>query len=271
VLQLLISFQWLEGEAEEQGIEVSDAEIKKSYEEQKKQSFPKDEDFQKFLKTSGQTEQDILLQVKAELLANKISDKVVKGKGKVTDAQIKKFYDENKQRFSQPERRDLRVVLTKGRPKAEQAMRALRSGQTWKQVTKRFSIDQASKAQGGKLPAQAKGTLEKALDEAVFKSAKGKLSGPVKTPFGFYVFEVTKISAATQQTLEQAKETIRQTLQSQNEQKALQDFSKQYSERWKERTDCREGYTIQQCKNGPKATPTPTPGAAPEVPNQPEN
>jgi foldase protein PrsA len=262
VLQLLISFQWLEGEAQDQGIKVTDAEVKKSFEQQKKQSFPKEADYQKFLKDSGQTEADILLQVKADLLATKIRDKVVKGKDKVSDAQIRDFYNKNKQRFSQPERRDLLVVLTKSKAKAEAARKALRSGQSWKAVAKKFSIDQASKAQGGKLPAQAKGTLEKQLDEAVFSAKKGKLSGPVKTQFGFYVFKVTKITPASQQTLEQAKETIRQTLQSQNQQKALEAFSKDYSERWKQKTDCREGYVIQQCKQGPKTTPTPTPGAA---------
>ena len=261
VLQLLISFQWLEGEAQDQGIKVTDAEVKKSFEQQKKQSFPKEADYQKFLKDSGQTEADILLQVKADLLATKIRDKVVKGKDKVSDAQIRDFYNKNKQRFSQPERRDLLVVLTKSKAKAEAARKALRSGQSWKAVAKKFSIDQASKAQGGKLRAQAKGTLEKQLDEAVFSAKKGKLSGPVKTQFGFYVFKVTKITPASQQTLEQAKETIRQTLQSQNQQKALEAFSKDYSERWKQKTDCREGYVIQQCKQGPKATPTPTQGA----------
>jgi foldase protein PrsA len=264
VLQLLISFQWLEAEAEDQGIEVTDAEVKKSFDQQKKQSFPKDADFKKFLKTSGQSEEDILLQVKADLLATKIRDKVTAGKDKVTDAQIKDFYEKNKERFAQPERRDLRVVLTKGEAKARQAKRALESGDSWKAVSKRFSIDEASKAQGGKLPAQAKGTLEKALDEAVFKARKGRLSGPVKTQFGWYVFEVTKIQKASQQTLAQAKETIRQTVQSQNQQKALEEFSKTYSEKWKEKTDCREGYVIQQCKQGPKATATPAQGAPPQ-------
>jgi foldase protein PrsA len=266
VLQLLISFQWLEKEAEEQGIEVTDEEVKKSFEEQKKQSFPKEADYQKFLKDSGQSEADILLQVKADLLATKIRDKVVEGKDKVTDAQIQDFYDKNKERFAQPERRDLRVVLTKGKGKAEAARKALQSGQSWKAVSKKFSIDEASKAQGGKLPAQAKGTLEKQLDEAVFSAKKGKLSGPVKTQFGYYVFEVTEVTPASQQTLEQAKETIRQTLQSQNQQKALEAFSEEYAERWKEKTDCRDGFVVQQCKQGPDATPTPAQGAPPQQP-----
>jgi foldase protein PrsA len=261
VMQLLTSFQWIEGEAEEQGIKVSDAEVRKSFEEQKKQSFPKDADYKKFLKDYNQTEEDILQRVKLDLLSNKIRDKIIKGKDKVSDAQIQDFYSKNKERFAQPERRDLRIVLTKTEAKANEAKAALQSGDSWKAVAKKYSIDEASKAQGGKLPAQAKGTLEKSLDQAVFKAKKGQITGPVKTQFGYYVFEVEKVQKATQQTLEQAKETIRQTLQSQNQQKALDKFVSEFQKKWKDRTECRDGYVTQVCK-GAKATPTPTPSAA---------
>jgi foldase protein PrsA len=261
VMQLLTSFQWIQGEAEEQGIKVSDAEVKKSFEEQKKQSFPKDADYQKFLKDYDQTEADILQRVKLDLLSNKIRDKIVKGKDKVTDAEIQDFYNKNKARFAQPERRDLRIVLTKGADKANEAKAALNSGDSWKTVAKKYSIDQASKAQGGKLPAQAQGTLEKSLDEAVFKAKKGDITGPVKTQFGYYVFDVEKIQKAQQQTLEQAKETIRQTLASQNQQKALDKFVSDFQKKWKNRTECRDGYVTQVCK-GAKATPTPSAAGA---------
>jgi parvulin-like peptidyl-prolyl isomerase len=261
VMQLLTSFQWIEGEAEEQGIKVSDAEVRKSFEEQKKQSFPKDADYKKFLKDYNQTEEDLLQRVKLQLLSDKIRDKIIKGKDKVSDAQIQDFYNKNKERFAQPERRDLRIVLTKNEAKANEAKAALESGDSWKTVAKKYSIDEASKAQGGKLPAQAKGTLEKSLDQAVFKAKKGQITGPVKTQFGYYVFDVEKIQKATQQTLEQAKETIRQTLQSQNQQKALDKFVSDFQKKWKDRTECRDGYVTQVCK-GAKATPTPTPSAA---------
>jgi foldase protein PrsA len=270
VLQLLTSFQWIEGEAEEMGIKVSDAEIKKSFEQQKKQSFPKEAQYQKFLKDYGQTEADVMQRVKLDLLSQKIRDKVIKGKDKVTDAQIEDFYNKNKERFAQPERRDLRIVLTKGEAKANQAKAALEDGQSWKDVAKQYSIDEASKSQAGKLPDQAEGTLEKALDEAVFKAKQGQIYGPVKTQFGYYVFEVDDVKKASQQTLAQAKETIRQTLQSQNQQKALDKFVKEFQEKWKERTECRDGYVTQQCSNAPKATPTPsTPPTQPGQPTQP--
>jgi foldase protein PrsA len=258
VMQLLVSFEWIEGEAKAKDIKVSDNEVKASFDKQKKQAFPKAADFDKFLKDSGQTEGDILKRVRLDTLSNKIRDKVTKGKDKVTDAQIAAFYNKNKARFAQPERRDLRIVLTKDKAKAEKAKKAIEGGQSFKSVAKKYSIDQASKAQGGKLPAVAKGQQEKALDTAIFAADKGKLVGPVKTQFGYYVFEVTKINKATQQTLDQAKATIKQTLASQNQQKALDSFVKSFRKRWKAKTECRDAYRTQDCKNAPKATPTPS-------------
>jgi len=258
VLQLLISFKWIQGEADSMNVKVTDAEVKKSFDEQKKQSFPKEADYQKFIKTSGQTQEDILQRVKLDLLSNKIRDKVTKGKDQVSDKAIADFYNKNKARFAQPEKRDLRVVLTKGKGDADKAKAALDSGESWTKVAKQYSIDDTSKASGGKLPAQAKGTLDKDLDTAVFGAKKGELVGPVKTQYGYYVFTVTGVTEASQQTLAEAKETIKQTLASQNQQKALDTFVKDFTKRWKEKTECSEGYKTPDCKNGPKATPTPS-------------
>jgi foldase protein PrsA len=258
VVQLLISFKWIQGEADAQNIKVSDAEVKKSFEEQKKQSFPKEEDYKKFIAQSGQTNEDVLQRVKLDMLSSKLRDKIVKGKDNVSDKAIADFYNKNKARFAQPEKRDLRVVLTKGKGEADKAKAALDSGDSWTSVAKKYSIDDTSKASGGKLPAQAKGTLDKELDDAVFSAKKGELVGPVKTQYGYYVFTVTNVTAASQQTQAEAKETIKQTLQSQNQQKALDTFVKDFTKRWKEKTECSEGYLTTDCKNGPKATPTPT-------------
>ena len=261
VLQLLISFKWIQGEADAKNIKVTDAEVKKSFAEQKKQSFPKEADYQKFIKQSGQTQEDILQRVKLDLLSNKIRDNVVKGKDTVSDKAIADFYNKNKARFAQPEKRDLRVVLTKTKAEADKAKAALESGESWTSVAKKYSIDDTSKASGGKLPAQAKGTLDKDLDEAVFSAKKNELVGPVKTQYGNYVFTVTGVTDASQQTLPEAKETIKQTLQSQNQQQALDKFVKDFTARWKAKTECSDGYKTSDCKNGPKATPTPSAAA----------
>jgi foldase protein PrsA len=261
VMQFLISAEWIEQEANARDIEVSDEEVQKQFEDQKNQSFPNEKQYQQFLKTSGQTEEDLLFRVKLDVLSTKVRDEIIDDVDEVSDEDIQTYYDENKERFAQPERRDLNVVLTKTEDKANEAKQAIESGQSFKDVAKEFSIDEASKSQGGKLPAVAEGQQEKAFNDAIFAADKGELTGPVKTQFGWYVFKVDKVNKASQQSLEDAKTTIKQVLASQNQQKALDAFVKDFRKRWKQKTDCREGYRTQDCKNAPKPTPTPTPAA----------
>ena len=269
VMQFLISAEWIQQEADEQGVEVSEKEVQKQFEDQKKQSFQKDADYKKFLENSGMTEEDLLFRVKLDVISNDVRNKVIKGKDKVTEAQITSYYNKNKQRFAQPERRDLLVVLTRTKAKADQAKAALDGGQSWKAVSKKFSIDEASKAQGGKLPGVAKGQQEKAFDDAIFSAKKGQTEGPVKTQFGYYVFEVTKVTPKAQQSLAQTKETIRNLLKSQNQQKALNDFVNDFRKQYKEKTKCAKTYVIPDCENAPKQKTgtTPASGSNPGQPS----
>ena len=267
VMQFLISAEWIQQEAESRDIEVTDEEIQKQFEDQKKQSFPNEKGYQQFLKTSGQTEEDLLFRVKLDVLSNKVREEIIEGKGDVSDEEIEAYYNENKERFAQPERRDLSVVLTKNEARANEAKQALESGQTFKDVAKEFSIDEASKAQGGKLPAVAKGQQEKAFDDAIFAAEKGELTGPVKTQFGWYVFEVDKVTPASQQSLEDAKETIRNLLKSQNEQEALDSFIEDFRSKYKDETQCADDYVVEDCDNADdEQTATgPASGGAPQV------
>ena len=197
VMQILISFAWIEGEARVQGVTVTDEEVEASFEEQKRQSFPKESDYRKFLRTSGQKRGDILQRVRLDLLSNKIRDRVVApATASVTEASIDAFIAKEGP-IEVPEERDLRVVLTKTRAQAQQARGALERGATWKQVARRYSLDGTSKRSGGRLPAQAEGTLDKPLDRAVFRARKGRLVGPVKTRYGYYVFTVTRVKPAS--------------------------------------------------------------------------
>jgi foldase protein PrsA len=252
VMQFLIQAEWVQQEAEDQGIKVTDKQIERAFEDQKKQAFPTDKAYKEFLASSGMTEEDILFRVKLNELQQKLTQKVTEDAKKVTDADVEAYYQKNKKRFAQPERRDLRVVLTKTEAKANEAKRALDSGQPFKRVVKKYSIDEASKSQAGLLPAVSEGQQEKAFDTAIFEAKKGELEGPVKTQFGWYVFKVEKVTKASQQTLKQSRETIRNLLRSQRQQKALDAFIKSFREDYKDKTECADDYRVAECQNAPK-------------------
>jgi foldase protein PrsA len=263
VMAYLIRAEWLQREAEAQGIKVTAKEVeKKISDERKARGLSKEADWNKFLKESGQSEADIRENIQVDLYRTKLIEKISEGKDKVSDAQIKAYYDKNKARFATPEQRDLRIVLTKTKAKAEQAKAALDDGQSWSSVAKEYSIDEQSRKDGGKLTGVTEGTQEAALDSAVFKADKGDVEGPVKTQFGYYVFAVSKITEASQQSLEDATAQIKQIIAEENTTKALDSFAKTWEKDWKAKTECQDDYKTTLCENGPEATPTPTATAA---------
>jgi foldase protein PrsA len=265
VMQFLVSSDWIVGEAKERGISASSQEIQKQFEQTKKQSFPNDKAYQRFLETSGQTVQDLLFRVRLDVLSNKIREDVTKGTSDVSSGAVKDYYDKNAQQFSQPERRDLEVILTKDQAKANQAKQQVASGKKWAAVAKQFSTDPASKNQGGKLLGVTKGQQDPAFDAAISAAVKGKIAGPVKTGAGFYVFRVTKITPATKQSLQASAAGIRQLLVSQNQQKELDGFATTFRSDWRSKTDCAPDYVIPDCRNGREETQTTPP---PTVPGQ---
>jgi foldase protein PrsA len=253
--QLLVGL-WIEGEAEDRGISVDAAAVRRDFERQKRLSFPEDADFQRFLKSTGQTEKDILERVRLDLLSSRIHDDVTGGEPKVTEEQIAAHFKRNKGRFMQPEQRDLRVVVTPTRAAAASARAALARGASWSAVARRHSIDRPSRSDGGRMLRVTRAEQDKALGDAVFGAPVGRLSGPVKAEDGYYVFEVTRVFRARQQTLDEAAPTIERLLLSERRRKQLNEFTEEFRDKWRSRTDCREGYVTSDCKNGPDTPPS---------------
>ena len=259
VLGFLISSSWVIGEAKSVGVKLTDKEVHKQFEKIRTQQFPKAGEFEKFLSTSGQSVSDLLLRVKLNLLSQKIQQKVVKAKAKVTQAQIQKYYNENKSRYGSPEKRNVEIILTKTEAAAKSAKAEVESGKSFSSVAKKVSIDPTSKAKGGQLGEVIKGAEEKSLDAAIFSAKTNTLSGPVKTPFGYYVYEVLGTKAATQEPLSKVQAAIKQQLVASQQQTALSKFVKNFKKKWVGKTDCRSGYVVADCKQykAPKTTSTP--------------
>jgi foldase protein PrsA len=249
VLGFLISSEWVLGEASSLGVSVSDKEVKKRFASIREQQFPKPAEFEKFLASSQQTVSDLLLRVKLNLLSSKIQQKIVKAKSNVSQADIQKYYNEHKSRFEVPEKRSVNIILTKTEAEAKKAKSEVSSGKSFASVAKSVSIDPVSKARGGLLPEVVKGQQEQALSSAIFSAQTNVLSGPVKTPFGFYIFEVKSVTAGSTQSLAQAQASVRSQLVATNQQSSLSSFVKNFKKKWTAKTDCpRKEFVVMDCK-----------------------
>jgi foldase protein PrsA len=256
VMDFLIRAYWYQADAVKLHINVTDSQVQKEFTKDKQQAYPTASGFQAFLTQTGQTLPDILFRVRVNLIFKQL---IAKHNTKVTPAAIQAYYQSHLSQFGTPESRDIRIVLTKTAARAAAAKAALTSGQSWSKVAKKYSIDQATRNAGGLLPGVTKGQQDAALDTAAFSTTPGKILGPVHGQFGYYVFEVTKITPATQQTLAQATAAIQATLTSQAQTSAQTAVDAQAKKDWLSQTKCRAPYAMADCSGykPPKSTATP--------------
>ncbi len=261
VLDFLIRAYWYQADAHKLGISVTDAEVQQAFQAARKQQFPTPAAFQTFLSQTGQTMQDILFRVRVNEIYKKL---LAKYKSTVTPAAIQTYYNNHLSQFRTPEKRDIRIVRTNSLSQANAAKAALKGGQSWNAVAKKYSVDTSTKNNGGLLSNVTKGQEEQALDSASFAAALNKLEGPIHGQFGYYVFEVTKISKTTQRSLAKVTPLIRQILTGQSQNTAQTAVDSRAKKNWLHRTQCRSEYMMADCAGykAPKtstATTTPAP------------
>jgi foldase protein PrsA len=203
--------EWeLEGEA--MGVKVTDQEIETELDKLKQQYFQGDE--QKYsaeLAKQGLTDEDVRNELRTRILTNKIYEAVTK-KVTVSDADIKAYYDKNPTQYQQPASREVRHILVKTEALAQKLHDQIQGGADFAKLAKKYTQDQASKADGGKFTA-FKGRTVEPFDEFVFSAKMGELSDPIKTEFGWHIIEVlSAVKPATTTPLDQVTDSIKTTV-----------------------------------------------------------
>ncbi len=257
VMDFLIRAYWYQADAAKQHITVTPTQVQQRFEAERVAQFPTNAQFQAFLSSYGYTTDDLLFRTRVQLLYNKLIQKVTKP---VTNADIAAYYASHRSQFGKAETRNLHIVLTKTQSQAQAAKSALASGQSWDAVAKKYSIDPATKSHGGVLNNISKGQTDQALESAAFSTQVGKVVGPVKGQFGYYVIQVTKINGGTQKSLAQSTAAIRQTLASQSQSSAQSMVDAQAKKNWLAKTSCRSDYAMADCGGykAPKGSSTST-------------
>ena len=221
-----------EQKAEELGVSVTEKELDKRIDLVRKENFGGDDaKLQAQIKQQGYTEETFREAVEADLLSDKIYDEVTKGV-KVTDADVRAFYNENKAQYEVPESREVRHILVKSKERANEIYDQLKAGADFAALAKRYSLDPGSKDDGGKLTI-SKGQTVGPFDTTAFLLPQGSISRPVKTEFGYHVIQaISAVKPAKTTAFAEVKESIRKQLldQKKNEvvTKWLADVQKEY-------------------------------------------
>ncbi len=239
LLDGMVEEKLLVKEAKKQGVLPSDSEVKNKVEETKK-NFSSEEQFLNALKTYKMDIKEFEDWTRQNMELDALFNKVTKNI-KVSDADIKKYYDENKETFKQPEKVRVSHILIKfdtdkeklGRT-AEQAKKEIlaildrvNKGEDFAKLAKEKSEDPGSKDKGGEYTF-GRGEMVKEFEEAAFKLQPGQVTKePVKTVYGFHIIKLEEKIPAKVRTFEEAKVELQVSLPLQKKQ---EDFARFTSE-----------------------------------------
>ena len=188
-----------------------------------------------FAQKRAMMETDILVRALFERDGPKLQEKI-----KVSDADVKAFYDGTPDKLRTAETLNARHILVSEKvgegaeaktltdedmkAKVAKVQEALKGGRTFEEVAKEFSDDPGSKDKGGLYENITFGSFVPEFEAAVRAQKIGEVGQPVKTPFGYHIIQVEKLTPSELEAFDTVKEKARQLAVQANQEKVMSEL-----------------------------------------------
>lgn len=219
---------------------VADAAIERELELLRHQ-FGDEERFAQALVASGITADELRAQIAEHLRALSWIEKEIAPHARVNDAEIRAYYAQHRGSFAQPQcyrashlflaapaAAPPDTVTAKQRAIEALSMRLL-GGEKFAQLVAAASEDEASKARGGDLSYFTEARIPSEFIDELKKLRVGETSGPVRSPVGFHLVQLTEVKPARELSLEQARAEITAAIGNQKRALALASLTERLS------------------------------------------
>jgi len=206
---------------------------------QNRAKFGSDAEFEKALKGVDMTPKDMQDFTRKDIVISNYVETQFAAKATVTDAEARKFYDENQEKyFKKPESARASHILIgsdekaspedrkKAKEKAEALLKRVKGGEDFAAIAKSDSTCPSS-TQGGDLGSFGRGQMVPAFEKATFALKVGETSNVVETQFGYHIIKLTEKQEASTDKFEDVKGKIIEFLKREKVQKGLTDFIEQ--------------------------------------------
>jgi len=162
-----------------------------------------------------------LQDLKKRLIVESFLKKKVEADTKVTDADLQKFYDENKDKFKSGEQMKASHILVKTEKEAKDILAQIKAGGNFEELAKKNSTDSSS-AKGGDLGWFGNGSMVPVFEKAASALKEGQISDVVKSDFGFHIIKLTGKRAAGVRPFDEVKEQIKGAIMPTKQQEVFQ-------------------------------------------------
>ncbi len=143
----------------------------------------------------------------------------------VSELEQRAFYDDNVERFTQPESRsashillpfaedDPEDVVDAREQEAKGIAARARSGEDFADLAEMYSKDPGSASRGGDLGIIRPGAMAPSFETVVFDLKEGQISDPVRTAYGWHIIKVTNIRESDVRPFDEAMSEIKTILE----------------------------------------------------------
>ncbi len=241
ILDELINNEILLERAAKLNLVAGDGEVEDKFTESK--SPYTEEEFQKKLKQSGISVEDLKHDLRQQLSIQKLLNREVVAKISITDQDVADFYNKNHAQFNvaEPQYHIAQIVVTprpdpqvhnrknddavndnEARRKVAMLGDRLSAGSDFTQVAMDYSEDSSASSGGdlGFIPESALNSSDPALKKAVLAMHPGEISKPIAGKDGYRILKLIAREAAGQRQLSdpEVQQSIRDTLRNRKEQ-----------------------------------------------------
>jgi parvulin-like peptidyl-prolyl isomerase len=181
--------------------------------------------FQAFIReNTGMGYEDFKLQMKNQMLTQRVIGQEVARTVTVPEAEAQKFYDEHKSEYVRKESQVFLsqiVISTEGKSAEQVAVAEKRAkdlaaraqkGEKFSDLARDNSDDVETAKNGGQIGPMTKGLLDKPIEDLVFAKKKGFVSDPIRRPNSFLILKVDERFEAGQASFEEVKSEIQERL-----------------------------------------------------------
>ena len=206
ILEKLIVDELINQEIDNKKIAITDEEVNNLYEQTIK-DMGGQEQYEEFLKQQNITDDFIKDSNKKDYKQQKLEEAFYKD-NKVTEEEIKDFYDANKERLI---KYSLSQIMADNEEDAKKLYDKLEAGEDFAELAKNESSDTYSAANGGNMGEVQASTMPEEFLNAVSATEIGSYSKVFKSDMGYHIVKVDD----KKDQLEDLKTEIEQTLKSQ--------------------------------------------------------
>jgi len=229
------------------GIQITKEEVNAEVAKLRGQ-FPTEEEFKAQLETVGQSPEKLTETLSKIMQQRQWVEQQIGESVAITQADAKKFYDENQSEFEQPEQvkashilflvkqDDSEDVAKAQLEKAKAAAAKAQKGGDFSSLAKEMSEEPGAKESGGDLGFFTKDRMVPEFAEAAFTLKPGEVSEPVRTQFGWHVIKLEEKKPAGMSPFEEVKDQLEAYLKADKQRKAVQDLMKSLREKAKVET-----------------------------------